>query len=132
MVSSFRAWRVSERAREQGLTPVSRRFGRVAPVFQTNEQQLMQMIGLDGVTYLRALRMCRNMLLTIAILTCAVLLPINVVYNTVIVPSDTKTTLMVLTISKVQGNWLWAHIVMTYVLTLVVFFFIWRNYEQMM
>ena len=101
-------------------------------MFQTNEQQLMQMIGLDGVTYLRALRMCRNMLLTIAILTCAVLLPINVVYNTVIAPSDTKTTLMVLTISKVQGNWLWAHIVMTYVLTLVVFFFIWRNYEQMM
>jgi len=92
----------------------------------------MHMIGLDGVTYLRALRMCRSMLLTIAILTCAVLIPINVVYNILHVDSDQRGTLMILTISKVQGDWLWAHIIMTYALTLVVFYFIWRNYEQMM
>ena len=90
------------------------------------------MIGLDGVTYLRALRMCRSMLLTIAILTCAVLIPINVVYNVLNVASGERNSLMILTISKVKGDWLWAHIIMTYVLTLVVFFFIWRNYEQMM
>jgi hypothetical protein len=104
---------------------------RVEPVFKTKEADLMHMIGLDGVTYLRALRMCRSMLLTIAILTCAVLIPINVVYN-ILVKSDDRGTLMILTISKVKGDWLWAHIIMTYVLTLVVFFFIWRNYEAMM
>ncbi len=92
----------------------------------------MPMIGLDGVTYLRALRMCRAMLLTIAIATCAVLIPINVVYNMLYVDSDDRNSLMILTISKVRGDWLWAHIIMTYFLTLVVFFFIWRNYEAMM
>lgn len=101
-------------------------------MFKTNEQDMMHMIGLDGVTYLRALRMCRSMLLTIAILTCAVLIPINVVYNVLNVASGERNSLMILTISKVKGDWLWAHIIMTYVLTLVVFFFIWRNYEQMM
>lgn len=93
---------------------------------------MMHMIGLDGVTYLRALRMCRSMLLTIAILTCVVLIPINVVYNVLNVASGDRNALMILTISKVKGDWLWAHIIMTYVLTLIVFFFIWRNYEQMM
>lgn len=36
-------------------------FDWVEPVFKSGEQELMQVVGLDGVTFLRALRMCRNM-----------------------------------------------------------------------
>lgn len=35
-------------------------FDWVAPVLQVGEQEMMRLIGLDAVAYLRFLRMCRN------------------------------------------------------------------------
>lgn len=146
-------------------------FDWVAPVFGTDEQDLMAMIGLDSVTYLRFLRMCRNsaslahpltdtiratlilrptVFICIAGLTCAILIPVDVVYNLKYVDSDDRNNFLMLTMSKVRGNWLWyvrdhvdsfehgahtsfrgdrAHVVGTYVLTLIAFYFIWRNYD---
>ncbi|BGP43319.1 hypothetical protein JCM10450v2_007469 [Rhodotorula kratochvilovae] len=101
----------------------------VAPVLKTGEQDMLATIGLDSVTYLRFLRMCRNMFLCIAALTCAILIPINVTYNLKYVNSGDRNYLLMLTMSKVRGNWLWAHVVGTYLLTVIAFFFIWRNYD---
>ncbi|SCZ94465.1 BZ3500_MvSof-1268-A1-R1_Chr12-2g03916 [Microbotryum saponariae] len=103
----------------------------VGPTFRTDEQQLLTTIGLDAVTYLRFLKMCRNALLVTAALTCAVLIPLDVIYNLRNVTSKNRNSLLILTISKVRGSWLWAHVTMTYVLTAVVFYFIWVNYDQM-
>lgn len=88
------------------------------------------------------------MFICIAALTCAVLIPINVVYNLRYVKEDNRNYLLILTMSKVKGNWLWcvvvafppgcasltrasrrAHVVATYVLTFMAFFFIWTNYD---
>ncbi|GAA6054811.1 hypothetical protein JCM3770_007446 [Rhodotorula araucariae] len=104
-------------------------FDWIAPVVRTSEQEMLATIGLDSVTYLRFLRMCRNMFLCIAALTCAILIPVNVVYNLKYVKSGDRNYLLMLTMSKVRGNWLWAHVVGTYLLTVVAFFFIWRNYD---
>ncbi|GAA5853364.1 hypothetical protein JCM9279_005766 [Rhodotorula babjevae] len=103
-------------------------FDWVNPVFRTTEQEMLSTIGLDSVTYLRFLRMCTYMFLVIAALTCAILIPIDVTYNLKYVDSGDRNYLLMLTLSKVGKNWLWAHVVATYVLTLVVFYFVWVNY----
>ncbi|BGP27561.1 DUF221 domain containing protein [Rhodotorula toruloides] len=104
-------------------------FDWVRPVLTLKEQEMMVLMGLDSVAYLRFLRMCRNMFICIAALTCAILIPVNVVYNLRYVKEDNRNYLLILTMSKVKGNWLWAHVVATYVLTFMAFFFIWTNYD---
>ncbi|GAA6005269.1 uncharacterized protein JCM10292_005362 [Rhodotorula paludigena] len=104
-------------------------FDWIVPVVKTGEQEMMATIGLDSVAYLRFLRMCRNMFLCIAGLCCAVLIPINVAYNLNYVNSNSRNYLLMLTMSKVRSNWLWAHVVVTYVVTAMAFYFIWRNYS---
>ncbi|GAA5905515.1 hypothetical protein JCM6882_004773 [Rhodosporidiobolus microsporus] len=103
-------------------------FDWVVPVLKTDEAEVMNASGLDAVAYLRFLKMCRNMFITIAALTCAVLLPINLVYNLRKVESAKRNYLLALTMNNVDGNWLWAHVVGTYVITLMVFWWVWTNY----
>ncbi|KAK4049970.1 hypothetical protein OIV83_003794 [Microbotryomycetes sp. JL201] len=105
-------------------------FSWVAPVFRIQEAELMQTVGLDGVVFLRFLRLCRLVFFITAALTCAVLIPINVAYNLMNVKSGNRNYLLMLTISNVRGEWLWAPVVMTYLLTAIVMFLIWRNWEQ--
>ncbi|GAA5827661.1 hypothetical protein JCM11251_001775 [Rhodosporidiobolus azoricus] len=102
----------------------------VKPVLTTDEAEVMQASGLDAVAYLRFLKMCRNMFITIAALTCAVLLPINLTYNLRNVESAKRNYLLALTMNNVSGNWLWAHVVGTYVITLLVFWWVWTNYAH--
>lgn len=95
------------------------RMDRVLPVLKTKEEALMYTIGLDAVCFLRFLRMCRNMyvlrqaplrstadllinahrFLSVAGLTCAVLLPINVVYNLNYVDANNRNYLLMLTMA---------------------------------
>ena len=94
----------------------------------------MQTIGLDSVAYLRFLRMCRNskvlslptsmieahidtnhvesslsctVFLCIGVLCCAVLIPVNVVYNLKNVKAENRNYLLMLTMENVRGDWLW-------------------------
>ncbi|GAA5846360.1 hypothetical protein JCM5353_005262 [Sporobolomyces roseus] len=101
----------------------------IPPILHAKEAELMQTIGLDSVAYLRFLRMCRNMFLCIGVLCCAVLIPVNVVYNLKNVKAANRNYLLMLTMENVKGDWLWAHVVGTYLLTLIVFWFVWRNYS---
>ncbi|GAA5908026.1 hypothetical protein JCM5296_004359 [Sporobolomyces johnsonii] len=101
----------------------------VPPIIHATEADLMQTIGLDAVAFLRFLRMCRNMFICVAVLCCAILIPVNVVYNLRNVASENRNYLLMLTMENVKGNYLWAHVVGTYLLTVLVFFFVWRNYE---
>ncbi|KAK4051504.1 hypothetical protein OIO90_004718 [Microbotryomycetes sp. JL221] len=105
-------------------------FSWIKPVFRIQEPELMQTVGLDGVVFLRFLRLCRLIFFITAVLTCAVLIPINVAYNLMNVKSNNRNYLLMLTISNVRGEWLWAPVVMTYLLTAIVCFLIWRNWEQ--
>lgn len=96
------------------------------PVLKTKESEMMATIGLDAVCFLRFLRMCRNMyvlccssntvrqltrctssFLIVAALTCAILIPCDVVYNLRNVSSGNRNYLLMLTMAKVRGNYLW-------------------------
>ena len=91
----------------------------------------MDKIGPDAVTYLRFLRMLRWMFTAISICCCGILIPINIYYNTKVTDNSSQNTLLLLTIRNVRGVWLWAHVAMTYIITFVVFAFVYIHWNAM-
>ncbi|OBZ69463.1 hypothetical protein A0H81_10260 [Grifola frondosa] len=79
------------------------------PLLHTKEPELVDKIGLDAALFLRFLRMARWLFTCIALLTCAVLIPINVVYNLRHVDPKGRDVLSMMTIRDVAGNFLFAH-----------------------
>ncbi|KAF8865525.1 DUF221-domain-containing protein [Acephala macrosclerotiorum] len=53
----------------------------VGPVLKTTEQELVGLIGLDAVVFLRILRMCRNIFLVMTAIGCGILIPINLIHG---------------------------------------------------
>ncbi|KAM0747717.1 DUF221-domain-containing protein [Meredithblackwellia eburnea MCA 4105] len=109
-------------------------FSWVKPILTTHESTLMDNVGLDAVAFLRFLKMGRNMFLAVAALSCAVLIPVNLVYNLndkKASNKDSRTYLTMITIQAVTGSWLYVHVAVTYVLTLICLYFIWSNYAQL-
>lgn len=101
-------------------------------MLNTKEPELVDKIGLDAVAFLRFLRMFRHLFSCIAILTCAVLIPINVSET---VKNNTSksdyTILTMMTIRDVGGMYLIAHVVVSYMITALVMFFVYINWKQM-
>ena len=64
----------------------------------------MDKVGLDGVTYLRFLRMMSWIFLLVSVLTCGALIPINIFYNYKHVDERARNTLSILTVQDVQGT----------------------------
>ena len=106
-------------------------FGWISPLINTKEPELVDKIGLDAATFLRFLRMMRTIYSIVAILTCVILIPINVSYNLSHVPSSNRDVLSMLTIRDVGGNVLWAHVAMVYVITGVVIVVVWFHWTAM-
>jgi hypothetical protein len=53
-------------------------FAWYRPVFKTNEPEYVEKIGLDATIFLRFARMCRNMFIVLAVVGCAIIVPVNV------------------------------------------------------
>lgn len=66
---------------------------------------------------------------SVSIIAMAVLFPIDIIYNVRYVTSSNIFSM--LTIQAISGNWLYGHVVVAYVITLIVFYFIWTNYAEM-
>ena len=105
-------------------------FGWVSPLIHTKEPVLVEKIGLDAAVFLRFLRMMRWLFSSIAALTCAVLIPVNVSYNLRNVESKDRDVLSMLTIRDVSGNLLFVHVAMSYVICGVVIVFVWFNWRK--
>ncbi|KAI0251134.1 DUF221-domain-containing protein [Lactifluus subvellereus] len=106
-------------------------LGWVSPLIHTKEPELVDKIGLDAAAFLRFLRMMRTTFSLVAILSCAILIPINVAYNLKNIPPSSRDTLSMLTIRNVGGNVLWAHVGMVYVITGVVIVVVWFHWTAM-
>ena len=105
-------------------------LGWVSPLLHTKEPELVDKIGLDAAIYLRFVRMCRWLFSAIAALTCAVLIPVNVVYNLRFVPSKSRDALSMLTIGALQNNWVIPHVVVTYLITFLVIGFVYVHWRE--
>ena len=107
-------------------------FGWLPPILKYKEHDLLPLIGLDGVTFLRFIRMMRWMLTTLAVLMSVVLMPVDIAYNVRNGGSNLVTNkLNYLNMSNVHGSYMWAHVGMSYVGTIVALSFIWYHYREM-
>lgn len=95
-------------------------FGWLPPLVNTKEPELLDKIGLDAVTFLRFLRLMRWLFLGVAALTCSILIPIDVTYNLKHVDSAQRNVLNILTIENVQGDFLYAHVIVTYLISFLI------------
>ncbi|KAJ1025085.1 hypothetical protein NDA18_004369 [Ustilago nuda] len=107
-------------------------FGWLPPILKYKEHDLLPLIGLDGVTFLRFIRMMRWMLTTLALLMSLVLMPVDIAYNSRNGGSNLVTNkLNYINMSNVHGTYMWAHVGMSYVGTIVALSFIWYHYREM-
>jgi calcium permeable stress-gated cation channel len=104
-------------------------FGWVSPLIHTKEQEIINKAGLDAATFLRFLRMFRWCFSALALFSCAVLIPVDVVYN--IKASTSHNNLNMLTIQFVSGSYLYVHIVAEYVITAIALIFVWIHWGHM-
>ncbi|KAF9451505.1 DUF221-domain-containing protein [Macrolepiota fuliginosa MF-IS2] len=93
--------------------------GWILPLFHTKDPELVCKVGVDAVVFLRFVRLLRWLFLIIAIFTCVILVPIDYVYNIQHRPEGVDV-LSALSIRDVKGPMLYAHVGLTYFITLVV------------
>ncbi|KAG6841425.1 hypothetical protein C0991_011319 [Blastosporella zonata] len=106
-------------------------LGWLPPLIHTKEPELLDKIGFDAVAFLRFNRLMRWLFLSIAGLACSVLIPINVTYNLKNVNSKNRDVLSILTIRDVSGNLLYAHVAVTYLITLMIIGFVHIHWKEM-
>ncbi|KAK7045521.1 hypothetical protein VNI00_007353 [Paramarasmius palmivorus] len=107
-------------------------LGWLPPLIQTKEPTLVDKIGLDAVTFLRFNRLMRWLFTYITLLTCGILIPVNVVYNLRNVKSDDRDILSMLTIRDVGGDLLYVHVAVTYLITLGIVGIVWIHWKKML
>ncbi|KIP11341.1 hypothetical protein PHLGIDRAFT_99971 [Phlebiopsis gigantea 11061_1 CR5-6] len=105
-------------------------LGWVSPLLHTKEPVLIEKIGLDATIFLRFLRMMRLLFSAIALLTCVVLIPINVTFNLKNVKPSDRDALSMLTLRDIDTHILFAHVGATYVITFLLMFFVWKNWKE--
>ncbi|KAI1495179.1 putative DUF221 domain protein [Biscogniauxia mediterranea] len=104
-------------------------FGWVQPVVKTREQVLVEKIGVDATVFLRFTKMSRNIFLILSAIGCGVYIPLNIIENNMNNASDSTNFFMKLTPLGVWGKACWAHVIVSYVFTGVLCFFLWTNYK---
>ncbi len=104
----------------------------VAPVATTNESQMVDKVGLDATVFLRFTRMCRDIFLVLGVIGVCILIPANVVgSDKEILKEIPDRYFALMTPQYVYGEkskTLWSHVVSSYLIDLVIAFFLWRNY----
>lgn len=106
-------------------------FGWLPPLLHTKEPELLDKIGLDAVTFLRFARLMRWLFSGVALLTCCLLIPVNITYNLQHVDPKNRDILSMLTIRDVSGNLLYVHVAATYLITFLVIFCIYVHWKEM-
>lgn len=106
-------------------------FGWLPPLVNTKEPELLDKIGLDAVAFLRFNRLLRQLFSGVVLLAVGVLVPINVSYNLRNVDEKQRDLLSMLTIRDVSGDFLFAHVAVTYLITFVIIAAVWYHWKQM-
>ena len=106
-------------------------LGWVPPLLYTSELELLDKIGLDAVTFLRFQRLLRWLFTGTAALAGCILIPINVSFNHKFVDPKRRDILSILTIRDVTGNFLYAHVVVTYLITVLVIYCVNIHWREM-
>ncbi|KAJ8076597.1 hypothetical protein PM082_001020 [Marasmius tenuissimus] len=104
--------------------------GWLPPLVRTKEPELLDKVGLDAVTFLRFNRLVRWLFTGITVLTCGILIPINITYNLKNVESERRDFLSMLTIRDVAGDILYAHVAVTYLITFLIIGVVYYHWKK--
>lgn len=108
-------------------------FAWYKPVFKTNEDLYVHMIGLDATIFLRFARMCRNMFSVLAIVGCAIVIPVNVIKSVAFqnsLPNKAgSSAIFLMTPRNLFGEIFWAFIALAYIFNIIVCGFLWWTYR---
>lgn len=104
-------------------------FAWVGPVLKTTEKDLVGLIGLDAVVFMRCLGMCRNIFLVMSVIGCGVLIPINVTQG---VTFAGQNTLSKVTPINVFDRANYGMTVCAWLFNITVAFFLWWNYRAVL
>lgn len=104
-------------------------FAWVGPVMGTKEQDLIPLIGLDATVFLRILRMCRNIFLTLSVIGCGILIPINLIKGK---QFSAETFVGKVTPTNTFGTDNWGMVICAWLFNLVVAGFLWWNYRAIL
>ncbi|TPX12456.1 uncharacterized protein E0L32_006868 [Thyridium curvatum] len=103
-------------------------FAWIGPLWKTNEKDIVRLVGMDAAIFLRFTKMYRNMFVIMAILGCAVLIPVN--YTKAFRYGD-PVWLLLLTPMNVLGQPNWVQVVLIWLYTIIVAGFLWWNYRKL-
>jgi calcium permeable stress-gated cation channel len=103
-------------------------FAWVGPVLKTKEQDLVTLIGLDATVFLRVLRMCRNIFLSLSAVGCGILIPLNLAKGT------EKHVTIITKVSAINtfGQANWAITIVAWLFNIVLAGFLWYNYRAVL
>ncbi|KAI3399687.1 hypothetical protein diail_6036 [Diaporthe ilicicola] len=104
-------------------------FSWIPPLWQTSEKDMIRLAGLDAVIFLRFINMLRNIFIVLAVIACAILVPVNYTQS---IRFDSDTWLMRLTPSNVWGTAQWATVLCAWIFTIVVLVMLWWNYRKIL
>ncbi len=104
-------------------------FAWVTPVIRTKEADLIGQVGLDATIFLRFTRMCRNIFITITILGCGILIPVNLTLSTSFTFPDRTAWIQLVTPVNTFGQALWSVVVCAWLFTAIIAGFLFWNYR---
>lgn len=113
------------------ITMKSSHWGFFKTVLRLRDQDLLRMTGTDAVVFLEFLRLTARILTAVALPLCVILIPIDVTYKQDVQrDGGTLDTLMYLTMGHVQGPRLWAHVILSYGVTIGGLVMIYLSYKK--
>ncbi|KAF9200419.1 hypothetical protein BGZ49_009359 [Haplosporangium sp. Z 27] len=103
-------------------------LGWIMPTLRISEEFYIANVGLDAVMFLRFLKMCLQFCIFNSIVVGIILLPIHITGG----KGLSEVPMMSIANVTDDSNVLWAHVILTYVVTISWMFLIFKNYWQWM
>ncbi|KAK7398465.1 hypothetical protein QQX98_012152 [Neonectria punicea] len=105
----------------------------ITTVWSAKEETLIHSIGMDATVFLRFIRMCRNMFLTLSVTGIGILLPVHI-SNFRLGSDYAKTTNWVIKITplNVKESSVWAQVIIAWVFNIIVASYLWWNYRKIL
>ncbi|RSL91294.1 hypothetical protein CEP52_014305 [Fusarium oligoseptatum] len=104
----------------------------ITTLWNTKEEQLVYLIGMDATIFLRFVRMCRNMFLTLCLTGVGILLPVHVSHWTKIGDDNGNTWVSKITPLHVWGKAIWAQVVIAWAFNIIIAIYLWVNYRKVL
>lgn len=105
----------------------------IKKIVTLKEDEILEKTGLDALVYIKFVKLCRNIFVLFAIVGCAVIIPINWIFNRKNAQFHTiiqKDYFVLMTPIFIRGNYMIPHIVLSWLFTFTICYFLWTNYTS--